>query len=94
MRGLYAHASKRMREDLTAALQARWEDSLRERAVIDPHSPVPLVDNLLTPFRAGSRGPDRGDEGPAAQPKANTTVPSVALLSSAECTAKFSGPES
>jgi len=53
-RGLYAHASQRMREDLTAALQARWEDSLRERAAIDPNSPVLLLDNLLTPFQAGS----------------------------------------
>ena len=51
MRGLYAHASQRMREDLTAALQARWEESLRERAAIDPHSPVPLLDNLLAPYR-------------------------------------------
>jgi integrase len=51
MRGLYTHASQRMREDLTAALQARWEQSLRERAAIDPHSPVPLLDNLLAPFR-------------------------------------------
>jgi hypothetical protein len=66
MRGLYAHASQRMREDLTTALQARWEESLRERAAIDPHSPVPLLDNLLTPFQAGSRGSDRSDEGPAA----------------------------
>ena len=32
MRGLYAHASDRMRDDLKAALQARWEDSLRARA--------------------------------------------------------------
>ena len=31
MRGLYAHASDRMRDDLKAALQARWEDSLREQ---------------------------------------------------------------
>ena len=30
MRGLYAHASDRMRDDLKEALQARWEDSLRE----------------------------------------------------------------
>jgi len=37
---------------LEAALQARWEESLRERAAIDPHSPVPLLDNLLAPFRA------------------------------------------
>ena len=44
MRGLYAHASQQMREKLTAALQARWEESLRHRAAIDPHSPVPLLD--------------------------------------------------
>ena len=65
MRGLYAHASQRMREELTAALQARWEESLRERAAIDPHSPVPLLDNLLTPFRAAPRAGGRGDEDPA-----------------------------
>jgi hypothetical protein len=53
MRGLYAHASQRMRDELTAALQARWEESLRERAALDPHSPVPLLDNLLAPFRNG-----------------------------------------
>jgi hypothetical protein len=52
MRGLYAHASQSMRDKLTAALQARWEESLRERAAIDPHSPVPLLDTLLAPFRA------------------------------------------
>jgi hypothetical protein len=51
MRGLYAHVSQRMREDLKAALQARWEESLRERAGIDPRSPVPLLDTLLAPFR-------------------------------------------
>ena len=51
MRGLYAHVSPRMREDLIAALQARWENSLRERASIDPRSPVLLLDNLLAPFR-------------------------------------------
>jgi hypothetical protein len=52
MRGLYAHASQRMREELLMALQARWEQSLRERAGIHPHSPVPLLDGLLAPFRA------------------------------------------
>ena len=51
MRGLYAHASDRMRGDLRAALQTRWEDSLRARAAIDPHSPVPLLNDLLAPFR-------------------------------------------
>jgi hypothetical protein len=51
MRGLYAHASQRMRDELTAVLQARWEESLRERAAIDPHSTVLLLDTLLAPFR-------------------------------------------
>ena len=52
MRGLYAHVSPRMRDELLAALQGRWEESLRQRADIDPHSPVPLLDSLLAPFRA------------------------------------------
>ena len=52
MRGLYAHASQRMREKLTAALQARWTNPSEQRAAIDPHSPVPLLDNLLASFRA------------------------------------------
>ena len=55
MRGLYAHASARMRDDLKAAIQARWEESLRARAAISPHSPVPLLDELLAPFRAQDR---------------------------------------
>lgn len=66
MRGLYAHASSRMHDDLKHTLQARWEDSLRERAAIDPHSPVPLLDNLLAPLRAAPRDRDPGDEDPAA----------------------------
>jgi hypothetical protein len=53
MRGLYAYASQRMRDELTAHLQARWDESLRERATIDPHSTVPLLDTLLAPFRIG-----------------------------------------
>lgn len=32
MRGLYAHASDRMRDELKATLQARWEESLGARA--------------------------------------------------------------
>ena len=32
VRGLYAHASQRNREELLTALQARWEQSLRQRA--------------------------------------------------------------
>jgi hypothetical protein len=52
IRGLYAHASDRMRDDLKAALQARWQESLRDRAALNPHSPVPLLDELLAPIRA------------------------------------------
>jgi hypothetical protein len=55
----YAHASTRMRDDLKTALQARWEDSLRCRATISPHSPVPLLDELLAPFRSRTRQPTR-----------------------------------
>ena len=52
MRGLYAHASDRMRDELKHALQARWEDSLRDRAAIAPRSPIPLLDALLAPLQA------------------------------------------
>ena len=57
MRGLYAHASHRMRDDLKAALQARWEQSLSDRAAIHPRSPVPLLDELLAPLRGETEGP-------------------------------------
>jgi hypothetical protein len=59
MRRLYAYASQRMRDELTADLQARWEESLRERAAIDPHSTVPLLDTLLAPFRTEPAGHPR-----------------------------------
>jgi len=53
--GLYAHASDRMRDELKAALQARWEESLSARAAIDTRSPVPLLDDLLAPHREATR---------------------------------------
>jgi hypothetical protein len=56
MRGLYANVSQRMRDDLMATLQARWEQSLRERAAIAPHSPVPLLDSLLASYREPAPG--------------------------------------
>jgi hypothetical protein len=34
MRGLHAYASQQMREKLAAAFQARWEESLQQRAAI------------------------------------------------------------
>ena len=45
----------RERDDLKHALQARWEESLRARAAINAHSPVPLLDEILTPFRERGR---------------------------------------
>jgi hypothetical protein len=64
MRGPYvrAHASDRMRDELKATLQARWEDSLRARAAIAPHSPVPLLDKLLS--RNGPGGTRSDDPRP------------------------------
>jgi len=41
MRGRYAHALQRMRDELTVVLQARWQESPRERAAIDPTSQIP-----------------------------------------------------
>ena len=40
MHGVYGHVSPAMRATLKAALQARWEDSLRERAKISSRSIV------------------------------------------------------
>lgn len=51
MQGVYTHVSAAMRAELKAALQARWEDSLRARAALAPHSPVSLLDDLLEPLR-------------------------------------------
>ena len=73
MRGLYTHASDRMRDDLKAALQARWADSLRARAAIHECSPVPLLDELLSSFRGKGHQQDSPaspitDEGQQAPP--------------------------
>jgi hypothetical protein len=40
-----------MRTGLKAALQARWEGSLRDRAQLCPRSIVPTLDALLAPYR-------------------------------------------
>ncbi len=60
MRGLYTRVSAPMREALIQALLARWEESLRAPAAIRPHSPVPLLDELLAPHRR-----HQADTGPA-----------------------------
>ena len=78
MRGLYAHTSDRMREDLKHALQARWEDSLHDRAALHERSPVPLLDELLAPFRPqdrGMRGGGTRDSGASGQPAPERVTP-------------------
>jgi hypothetical protein len=51
----YSHVTVRMRQDLKAALQARWETALAQRAQIRPHSPVRLANELLAPYRETDR---------------------------------------
>jgi len=60
MHGVYGHVSPAMRADLTAALQDRWEISLRERAQLCQRSIAPALDGLLAasrgaPGKVGSR---------------------------------------
>ena len=47
MRGVYGHVSGSMRDDLKAALEVRWQESLHLRARMSPRSAVPLLDKLL-----------------------------------------------
>ena len=51
MHGVYGHVSPAMRADLKAALQERWDTSLRERARLSLHSIVPVLDGLLAAYR-------------------------------------------
>jgi hypothetical protein len=51
MHGVYGHVSPAMRADLKAALQERWEASLRERARLSVRSMVPTLDDLLAAYR-------------------------------------------
>jgi integrase len=55
MHGVYGHVSPAMRTSLKAALQARWEASLHERALLSPHSIVPVLDALLEPNQSATR---------------------------------------
>jgi hypothetical protein len=47
MHGVYGHVSPAMRANLKAALQTRWESSLRDRARLCPRSAVRTLDALL-----------------------------------------------
>jgi hypothetical protein len=51
MPGVYGHVSPAMRVDLKAALQERWETSLRERARLSLRSIVLVLDGLLAAYR-------------------------------------------
>ena len=51
MEGVYAHVTPESRAALTAADDADWKSSLAARAAMSPHSPVPVLDALLAPFR-------------------------------------------
>lgn len=51
MRGTYAHPTPEMRAQLMAALPQLWEEALQARVRLSSQSPVPLLDELLTPYR-------------------------------------------
>lgn len=56
MHGVYGHVSPAMREELKAALQARWDEALLQRAALSPVSAVPLLNGLLVDIRpSGNR---------------------------------------
>jgi hypothetical protein len=54
MRGVYGPVSPAMRRELIAALQARWEESLRQRAALSPVSAVSLLSRLLPSVQPAS----------------------------------------
>jgi hypothetical protein len=59
MRGVYGHVSPAMRTELKAALQERWEQSLRDRARLAPRSSVRVLDALLADLRPALPGSAR-----------------------------------
>jgi hypothetical protein len=52
MEGVYAHVTPESRVALVAHDEADWQASLAARATMSPRSPVPVLDALLTEFRA------------------------------------------
>ena len=44
----YSHVTAQMRRRLMAGLTQLWEASLDARAAINPHSPVAVLDRLLS----------------------------------------------
>lgn len=72
MKRVYRHVSPAMRAALRGALQRRWRAALEERAALDPHSPVALLDELLRPLR---RRPGRPS--PKSLPTSTKAAPRV-----------------
>lgn len=66
MRSHYTHVTDQMRGELVESLQKRWEQSLADRAALERHwgsavpSSVPLLNELLEPFRGGVVTPMAG----------------------------------
>jgi hypothetical protein len=54
MHGVYGHVSPAMREELKAALQARWDEALLQRAALSPMSVVSVLNGLLADIRPTS----------------------------------------
>jgi len=78
MRGVYGHVSLAMREELKAALQDRWEDSLRQRARLAAGSAVPLLGKLLAgvwPAETSARSHLAPKIGHRKRPNANRRPP-------------------
>lgn len=48
--GVYSHPTQAMRDRLMTDLTRLWQQSLRERAALNPRSPVPVLDALLAAF--------------------------------------------
>ncbi|QBI56885.1 LacI family DNA-binding transcriptional regulator [Streptomonospora litoralis] len=51
VQAMYGHVTPDMRERRIRALSARWEQSLRDRARMWPTSHIPLLNDLLEPYR-------------------------------------------
>jgi len=66
MRGLYAHASDRMRDELPAALEAHWEHALSARAALLPPLPRPAAGHTPSALREAASQSTADPETPRA----------------------------
>lgn len=51
IQSVYGHVSAEMERRISEVLERLWHDALAERALSGPHSPVPLLNRLLAPYR-------------------------------------------